>query len=348
MKKRIAQTALAALLILAVLVTESAAAMPQDKAVAIDNQPSVPIFMELTNAVAITSRLRTNVESSMKTSNQARTTFYKRPSVTSEADLLAQGSEVEKLKTLIPETIAEAEAKVPLPRNRFLMWTHDLEHVMWGYYRNGFFVGKDNHGVRAWGVYGNGYFAGLYKGEFFWGKYDSGRWKAKNLFGEQETTHGGYTLAPAIVAVRYTAQLQTQADYAILPRPPATLARATLDCKATSLIQSAAIPDEAERLRKRIPGRIEEAEEAMRPLKGRFLMWTKDLRHVMWGCFGNGYFVGNDNLGRRAWGIYGEQVFAGLYDGEFFWGFYGNGRWRAFGLFGERRTHGRYLTARNS
>ncbi len=108
------------------------------------------------------------------------------------------------------------------------------------------------------------------------------------------------------------------------------------------------MPDEAEELKKRIPSNPEEAEEAIGPLKGRFLMWTRDLRHIMWGCFGNGYFVGTDNLGKRAWGIYGERVFAGLYGGDFFWGFYGNGRWRAFGLFGMRRTQGRYLTAKNS
>jgi len=49
-----------------------------------------------------------------------------------------------------------------------------------------------------------------------------------------------------------------------------------------------------------------------------------------------------DNLGKRVWGIYGKDVFAGLYDGQFFWGKYRQGYWRAVDLFGEDHSYGRY------
>jgi len=348
MKRLRTQTAFAALVILAVLATESATAMPQNIAISSDSEPSVLIPMERTHAVALPSEVMSDMESLKEISTPIRATSSKRLAMTKEVDPETEDSQIEKLAKLIPETIDEAEANILPLRNRFLMWTHDLQHVMWGYYRNGYFVGKDNHGVRAWGVYGNGYFAGIYNGEFFWGRYRAGHWKAKNLFGEQETTNGRYTLAPAIVAARYNENLQTRADYSTLSRPATKSTVATQDLEERPVPPSATIPSEAETLRRRIPSKLEEAEEAMLPLKGRFLMWTYDLRHIMWGCFGNGYFVGTDNLGKRTWGLYGEQVFAGLYDGDFFCGFYGNGWWRAFGLFGERQTHGRYLTARNS
>ena len=75
----------------------------------------------------------------------------------------------------------------------------------------------------------------------------------------------------------------------------------------------------------------------------RFLLYTHDGKHIMWGFVGNGYFVGEDNLGKRCWGIYGKGVFAGFYDGEFFWGKYRCGNWKAMGLFGENYTHGKYM-----
>ena len=348
MKRLRTQTAFAALAILAILATESATAMPQNIAISSDGEPSVIIPVERMYAVALPSEVLSDIKSLRKISTPITATPSERLVVAKEIDLPTEDSEVEKLAKLIPETIDEAEANIAPQRNRFLMWTHDLKHVMWGYYRNGFFVGKDNHGVRAWGVCGNGYFAGLYNGEFFWGRYRAGHWKAKNLFGEQDTTHGGYVLAPTLVAVRNAETVENKADYSVLSSALATPATATRNYDESQISVSTRIPDEVDELKKRVPIRPEEAEEAMRPLKGRFLMWTHDLKHIMWGCFGNGYFVGADNLGERAWGIYGEKVFAGLYDGDFFWGFYGSGRWRAFGLFGERRTYGRYLTAKNS
>jgi hypothetical protein len=60
--------------------------------------------------------------------------------------------------------------------------------------------------------------------------------------------------------------------------------------------------------------------------------------------YGNGRFVGTDNLGKRCWGIYGRGVFAGFYDGEFFWGKYGNGAWKAQYLFGLENSYGKYVT----
>jgi len=103
------------------------------------------------------------------------------------------------------------------------------------------------------------------------------------------------------------------------------------------------MPDEAEELRKAVPSDYEEAEAQVRPLTNRFLMWTHDLEHIMWGYYRNGFFVGTDNLGKRSWGIYGNGFFAGFYDGEFFWGKYNNGIWKAVDLFGEKLTHGRFV-----
>ena len=69
---------------------------------------------------------------------------------------------------------------------------------MWGFFGNGFFVGKDNLGVRAWGVYRQGVFAGFYDSRFFYGKYCNGSWKAQGLFVDA-TTYGRYVLAPVVI-----------------------------------------------------------------------------------------------------------------------------------------------------
>ncbi|MCW4044267.1 MAG: hypothetical protein NWE94_01970 [Candidatus Bathyarchaeota archaeon] len=102
-------------------------------------------------------------------------------------------------------------------------------------------------------------------------------------------------------------------------------------------------PADVEKLMPQIPKTIEEAETAVYPVRGRFLMWTHDGVHVIWGRYGNGIFVGTDNLGKRCWGIYGNGIFAGFYDGEFFWGKYQAGSWKAIGLFGLRYSYGRYV-----
>lgn len=108
-------------------------------------------------------------------------------------------ADIEQLKPLIPKTPDEAEASILPPRARFLMWTHDGVHIMWGIYGNGRFVGTDNLGKRCWGIYGNGIFAGFYDGEFFWGKYQAGAWKATGLFGLRYS-YGKYVLFPSLTA----------------------------------------------------------------------------------------------------------------------------------------------------
>jgi hypothetical protein len=103
--------------------------------------------------------------------------------------------------------------------------------------------------------------------------------------------------------------------------------------------------DDAElaRLRQLAPTTFEAADGEIRPVRHRFLLWTRDGAHIMWGRYGNGRFVGTDNLRKRCWGIYGKGVFAGFYDGDFFWGHYHNGTWKARYLFGLNASHGRYI-----
>jgi len=105
-------------------------------------------------------------------------------------------TEVEDLEESVPETYEETDSRI-CQRTRFLLYTHDGKHIMWGFVGNGYFVGKDNLGKRCWGIYGKGIFAGFYDGEFFWGKYRCGNWKAEGLFGENYT-HGKYILFPEI------------------------------------------------------------------------------------------------------------------------------------------------------
>jgi hypothetical protein len=107
-----------------------------------------------------------------------------------------QTKDTEQLKELVPETPEEAERSIYPIRHRFLMWTSDGVHIMWGIYGNGRFVGTDNLGKRCWGIYGKGVFAGFYDGEFFWGKYSNGYWKAEYLFG-LENSRGSYVLFPS-------------------------------------------------------------------------------------------------------------------------------------------------------
>jgi hypothetical protein len=112
---------------------------------------------------------------------------------------------VEELENLVPRTYEETDGQLA-PRTRFLLYTHNGKHIMWGFVGNGYFVGTDNLGKRCWGIYGKGVFAGFYDGEFFWGRYRNGNWKAEGLFGEKYT-YGKYvlfptpTIEPAITAV---------------------------------------------------------------------------------------------------------------------------------------------------
>ena len=104
--------------------------------------------------------------------------------------------DVEDLEESVPETYEETDSRI-CQRTRFLLYTHDGKHIMWGFVGNGYFVGEDNLGKHCWGIYGKGIFAGFYDGEFFWGKYRCGNWKAMGLFGENYT-HGKYILFPEI------------------------------------------------------------------------------------------------------------------------------------------------------
>ena len=106
----------------------------------------------------------------------------------------AANVDVENLRELVPESYDETDARL-VQRTRFLLYTKDGKYVMWGFVGNGHFVGTDNMGNRCWGIYGKGVFAGFYDGEFFWGNYRSGNWKAQGLFG-LNTANGKYILFP--------------------------------------------------------------------------------------------------------------------------------------------------------
>jgi len=110
-----------------------------------------------------------------------------------------------------------------------------------------------------------------------------------------------------------------------------------------SIIISPELAEDTEQLKQLAPETFEEAERSIYPVRRRFLLWTNDGVHVMWGVYGNGRFVGTDNLGKCCWGIYGKGVFAGFYDGDFFWGKYCNGAWKAEYLFGLDSSRGEYV-----
>ena len=120
-----------------------------------------------------------------------------KPDITEQNKL--ENINIEAIMEKVPETYEEVETEVlPLPtRTRFLLYTHDGKHIMWGYVGNGRFFGQDNLGKRCWGIYGKNFFAGFYDGEIFWGRYRSGQWKAVYLFGERYS-HGEYILFPTI------------------------------------------------------------------------------------------------------------------------------------------------------
>ena len=102
---------------------------------------------------------------------------------------------------------------------------------------------------------------------------------------------------------------------------------------------------EKEGLLDRIPKTAEETEKMMSilPRQDRFILYTNDGKDIMWGTFADGYFRGLDNHGKNTWGIYTKTVFAGFYEGEFFYGRYRNGSWKAFGLLDKKTSSGKYL-----
>jgi len=99
-------------------------------------------------------------------------------------------------------------------------------------------------------------------------------------------------------------------------------------------------------VKENVPSSYSDAEKkvSILPVPVKYLMWTNDGNHIMWGKFGRGYFVGTDNMGKTAWGIYYGGVFAGFYDGNFFSGKYSRSDWKAENLFGEKYSYGKYIT----
>ena len=115
-------------------------------------------------------------------------------------------------------------------------------------------------------------------------------------------------------------------------------------------IPTSVIPEEVkaeeidlDNLRETLPKTYEETDARLSSLRTRFLLYTNNGKNIMWGTVGNGHFVGTDNQGKRCWGIYGKNIFAGFYDGEFFWGRYRSGNWKAEGLFGLNYSVGKYI-----
>jgi hypothetical protein len=96
-------------------------------------------------------------------------------------------------------------------------------------------------------------------------------------------------------------------------------------------------------LKASIPTTFQDTQAKILPIQTRYLMYTYDGRHIMWGSFGRGYFTGTDDQGKHAWGIYSNGIFAGFYDNEFFWGKYSNGDWKALGLFHLQYSNGKYI-----
>jgi hypothetical protein len=76
--------------------------------------------------------------------------------------------------------------------HRFILWTHDGKHLMWGTYANGYFIAEDNEGNDIWGIYNDGTFAGFGGNGFFVGKYRSHIWGAWNLFEEGKRSFGQF------------------------------------------------------------------------------------------------------------------------------------------------------------
>ena len=140
----------------------------------------------------------TALDSKAMTSNNKLRTFANRKMLSVNDKI--QPVDTEELKEKIPEKeVVEAELEaISIPR-RFILWTYDGKSVMWGTYGNGYFRSEDNHGKYTWGIYGKGVIAGFYDGEFFWGRYRRGFWKADGLFGIK--SRGRYVTFPSVYPV---------------------------------------------------------------------------------------------------------------------------------------------------
>jgi len=116
------------------------------------------------------------------------------------------------------------------------------------------------------------------------------------------------------------------------------------DANAQLTVKAVMNKDTATKL---IPQTYAEADKAMILPRNKFLLYTLDGNNIMWGEFSKGYFKGQDTSGKYTWGIYGKDVFAGFYDGDFFWGRYRSGSWTAYGLFNLNFARGRYVVFPN-
>lgn len=125
-----------------------------------------------------------------------------------DAELSISPETLEQVKAKVPSTYADAEASINVTQGKFLLWTRDGTHIMWGRYGSNYFAGQDNLGKKAWGIYWNNNFAGFYGQEFFYGKYRNGHWKAVNLFGAKRSA-GSYVLFPANLPIAMAANAAT-------------------------------------------------------------------------------------------------------------------------------------------
>lgn len=193
-KKIVISMAVVALLLMGVMATSvlaSSQTLVKNTAVS-DDMQAIAKVETAENAVSARERSVASVRATNRTLVTASG-----DSITSDGDNTDAAKEVDLdgLRDAVPSTYDETDARLSTQRVRFLLYTHDGKHIMWGYVGNGYFVGTDNQGKRCWGIYGNNVFAGFYDGNFFWGKYRGGNWKAEGLFGLNSAS-GKYILFP--------------------------------------------------------------------------------------------------------------------------------------------------------
>jgi hypothetical protein len=137
----------------------------------------------------------------------------------------------------------------------------------------------------------------------------------------------------------------TAASSSMEPAPPATsnTQTSTVCTTATATPSDSATDENVEKLREQVPKSLAEAQASIAPVRTKYLLYTSDGNHIMWGIYGNGRFTGTDNNGKTCWGIYEKGIFAGFYDGTFFYGKYSVGAWRAQGLFDLNACSGKYV-----
>jgi hypothetical protein len=181
-----------ALLLTAVLMVSIAAAAP-----ATFSNIAASKASEVSAGNTATSPQSTVTPTSPTTSSTQTSTSGTSASSTTSSS--AASDIAEKLKAEVPKSLADTQASIVPVKTKYLMYTADGNHIMWGIYGNGRFTGTDNNGKQCWGIYENGVFAGFYDGTLFTGKYSNGAWSAQNLFG-LNTCSGKYVLFPSPVA----------------------------------------------------------------------------------------------------------------------------------------------------